>query len=92
MKKIEYTGEIRELKYNNYHFMIDKTKMEYTDSIFHIPYFHLFCEEIKSKKVMDGFSFVKISYFDQDDYYFELDTIDINKEMFDKMITFLSSN
>jgi hypothetical protein len=64
--------------------------MEYTDSLYHIPYLHLFCEEITSKKNIDGFYFVKTSYFDQVDYYFEIDSID--DALFEKMITFLSSN
>jgi hypothetical protein len=90
IKKIEYKGETTERKYKEYHFLIDNTKIEYSDSLYHIPYLHLFCEEITYKKKMDGFYFVKTSYFDQVDYYFEIDSID--DVLFEKMITFLSSN
>ena len=90
IKKIEYKEDTTERKYKEYHFLIDNTKQEYSDSLYHIPYLHLFCEEITYKKNMDGFYFVKTSYFDQVDYYFEIDSID--DVLFEKMITFLSSN
>ena len=90
IKKIEYKEDTTERKYKNYHFLIDNTKQEYSNSLYHIPYLHLYCEETTYKKNMDGFYFVKTSYFDQVDYYFEIDNID--DVLFDKMITFLSSN
>ena len=90
IKKIDYKEDTTERKYKDYHFLIDNTKSEYSDSLYHIPYLHLFCEEITYKKNMDGFYFVKTSYFDQVDYYFEIDSID--DVLFEKMITFLSSN
>ena len=90
IKKIEYKEDTTERKYKEYQFLIDNTKTEYTETLFHIPYLHLFCEEITYKKNMDGFYFVKTSYFDQVDYYFEIDSID--DVLFEKMITFLSSN
>jgi hypothetical protein len=89
IKKIEYKGETKELTYKQFHFLIDNSKMEYSDLIYHIPYFHLFCEETIYKKNMDGFCFVKINYFDQVDYYFEIDRIE--DALFENMITFLSS-
>jgi len=89
LKKINYKEDATERKYNEYHFLIDNTKTEYSDTIYHIPFLHLFCEEIIYKKNMDGFYFVKTSYFDQVDYYFEIDNID--DVLFEQMITFLSS-
>ena len=89
IKKIEYKEETYEKNYKGYTFLIDKTTLDYKESIYHIPYFHLFCEETIYKKNMDDFFFVKIKYFDQTDYYFEIDNM--NDNIFDKMITFLSS-
>ena len=90
IKKIDHKEETDETMYKTYHFLIDNSKIQYSETIYHIPYFHLFCEEIIYKKNIDGLYFVKNSYFDQVDYYFETDRID--DVIFEKMITFLSSN
>jgi len=89
IKKIEYNDNTREKIYKGYTFLIDNSVLEYKDTIYHIPYLHLFCEETIYKKNIDGIYFVKVNYFDQNDYYFEVDNI--NDEICDKMITFLSS-
>ena len=93
LKKIEYTQNYTEnckIDYKNHTFLIDNSTLKYSDSIFHIPYFHLYCEEINHKKSVEDFYFIKTTYFDQVDYYFETDRID--DALFEKMITFLSSN
>ena len=96
----ENENEIREKHYNNYHFLIDSNhsnKKNYsnvntnTEIIYHIPYYHLFCqEEISKKNIGDGIFLVKVNYFDQVDYYFETDRSD--ESLYDVIITFLSSN
>ena len=48
---------------------IEKSKINYTDTIYHIPYFHLYCqEETHKKNIGDGIFLVKLNYFDQVDY------------------------
>jgi len=90
LQKIETTEEIREKDYKNYHFFIETSKIQYTDIIFHIPYFHLVCqEEIHKKNIGDGLFLVKVNYFDQVSYYFETDRTD--ESLYDAIITFLSS-
>jgi hypothetical protein len=76
------------LEFENTH---NLKKINYTDIIYHIPYFHLSCEEeISKKNIGNGLFLVKINYFDQVDYYFETDRID--DSVYDAIITFLSSN
>jgi hypothetical protein len=90
LQKMESIEEIREKDYKNYHFFIETSKINYTDIIYHIPYFHLFCEEETHKKnIGDGIFLVKVNYFDQTDYYFETDRTD--DSLYDAIITFLSS-
>lgn len=91
LKKMEVIEEITEKDYKNYHFFIETSKINYTDTIYHIPYFHLFCEEeINKKNIGDGIFLVKVNYFDQVNYYFETDRTD--DSLYDVIITFLSSN
>ena len=90
LQKMESIEEIREKDYKHYHFFIETSKINYTDIIYHIPYFHLFCEEETHKKnIGDGIFLVKVNYFDQTDYYFETDRTD--DSLYDAIITFLSS-
>jgi hypothetical protein len=90
LQKMEFLEEIKEKDYKNYHFFIETTKINYTDIIHHIPYFHLFCEEeIHKKNIGDGIFLVKVNYFDQVDHYFETDRTD--ESLYDAIITFLSS-
>ena len=91
LQKMEILEEITEKEYKNYHFFIETSKINYTDTIYHIPYYHLFCEEETHKKnIGDGIFLVKVNYFDQVNYYFETDRTD--DSLYDAIITFLSSN
>lgn len=91
LQKMEFIENIREKDYKNHHFFIDATTITYTDIIYHIPYFHLFCEEeLHKKNIGDGIFLVKVIYFDQIDYYFETDRND--ESLYDAIITFLSIN
>jgi hypothetical protein len=91
LQKMEILEEIKEKKYKNYQFLIETSKINYTDTIYHIPYYHLFCEEETHKKsIGDGIFLVKVNYFDQSNYYFETDRTD--DSLYDAIITFLSSN
>ena len=96
LHKIEIDeNEIREKEYNNYRFFVDSnskinSKNINSEIIYHIPYYHLFCqEEISKKNIGNGIFLVKINYFDQSDYYFETDRTD--ESLYDVIITFLSS-
>ena len=91
LHKVEYKTDVKEYNYNDYCFFLDNTKILYTDVIQHIPYYHLCCEEtINKTNIGEGIYFIKNSYYDQDSYYFETDN---NDEMiFNKIISFLSSN
>ena len=90
LQKIETTEEIREKDYKNYHFFIETSQIKYTDIIYHIPYFHLLCqEETHKKNIGNGLFLVKVNYFDQVSYYFETDRTD--DSLYDAIITFLSS-
>lgn len=92
LKKIEIVDtKIVEKNYKNYKFLKENSKIEYTNEIiYHIPYFHLYCEEeICKKNIGDGIFLVKLNYFDQTSYYFETDRTD--DSLYDVIITFLSS-
>ena len=90
LQKIEYIENVREKYYKNYHFFIDSTIINYKEIIYHIPYFHLFCEEETFKKsIGDGIFLVKLTYFDQISYYFETERTD--DKIYDTIITFLLS-
>jgi len=77
-------------KYKDYLFHIDTSVERFGDTILHIPYDHLYCEE-KYEKTNIGYDiyYVKCSYFDQCSYYFELDQL--NDFNLDFIISFLSS-
>ena len=92
INKLEFIEtKIEEFYYNNYHFFIDNSKIIYKESIYNIPYYHLYCEELTYKKnIGNGIFFIKHSYFDQDSYYFETDYV--NDMIYDKIISFLSFN
>ena len=91
LQKMEILEEIREKEYKNYNFFVETSKINYTDTIYHIPYDHLFCEEETHKKnIGDGIFLVKVNYFDQVNYYFETERTD--DSLYDAIITFLSSN
>jgi hypothetical protein len=90
LQKIEYIEEIKEKDYKNYHFFIDNSTSIVRNTIYHIPYFHLFCEEeINKKNIGDGIFLVQVKYFDQVDYYFETDRND--ESLYEIIIKFLSS-
>ena len=76
--------------YKDYVFHIDKGTERHGDTILHIPYDHLYCEEKYEKKHI-GYDifYIKCSYFDQTSYYFELDQI--NDFNLDVIISFLST-
>ena len=75
---------------DNYTFLIDYSEELYGDTILHIPYDHLYCEETYSKTHI-GFNiyYIKYTYFDQISYYFEVDRID--DDVLYEIITFLST-
>ena len=91
LHQIDYNeSKIEEHKIDDYSFLLDNTKITYKETIQHIPYDHLCCDEtIQKLNIGDGIYFIKNSYFDQDNYYFETDTESI---CFNTIITFLSSN
>jgi hypothetical protein len=92
LQKMEIIEEIKEKDYKNFHFFVDTSKTNYTEIIYHIPYFHLLCEEEISKKNIGNEIFlVKTKYFDQEDHYFETDQISDSDSLYDAIITFLSS-
>jgi hypothetical protein len=70
-------------------FLIDKSEILCKDTIYHIPYDHIFCEETIFKKNIDnGLIFVKKVYFDQVEYYFEIEG-KLESFMFAKMFRFV---
>jgi hypothetical protein len=76
--------------YKDYIFYIDKGAETYGETILHIPYDHLYCEEKYEKKNIGyDIHYVKYRYFDQTSYYFELDQL--NEFNLDVIISFLSS-
>ena len=76
--------------YKDYSLHIDKGVDSYGETILHIPYDHLYCEEKYEKKNI-GYDiyYVKYSYFDQISYYFELEQL--NDFNLDIIISFLSN-
>ena len=97
LQKMEIIEVIKEKHYKNFHFFIDTSKINHTETIYHIPYFHLLCEEeICKKNIGNGIFLVKSKYFDQEDHYFETDQTDESilesGSLYDAIITFLSSN
>lgn len=91
LHKLEFNNEkVDTIIYQGYEFLIDHTKQLYTEIINHIPYYHLCCEEILHKKIIDtDIILIKNTYFGQNSYYFEIDHP--NNDKYDKIISFLSS-
>ena len=89
LTKIEWVDAHSQIIKEGYTFLIDSSKENYGETILHIPYDHLYCEETYSKKNI-GFNiyYVKCSYFDQTSYYFETDVLD--EIVFNEIISFLS--
>jgi len=85
------TNEQYEIKsYKDYTFHIDKSIEQFGDTILHIPYDHLYCEEqFEKKNIGYDIFYVKHAYFDQCSYFFELDQL--NDFNLDIIISFLSS-
>jgi hypothetical protein len=89
---INIMNDTQEIIINNGNtFIIDFSKETYKDSINHIPYEHLYCEETYEKKHI-GYDifYIKHSYFDQIAHYFEVERLE--DYMYDIMYSFLSIN
>ncbi len=75
--------------YKGYEFLIDTSTYVSKESIYHIPFDHIFCEETIFKKNMgEGIIFTKRVFFDQVSYYFEIEG-KLESFMFSKMFTFI---
>jgi len=87
-------NKVEEHNIDDYHFLLDNTKITYMETIQHIPYYHLCCEEtIYKLNIGEGIYFIKNNYFEQDSYYFETDiTYITDNNIFNIIISFLSSN
>lgn len=87
---IDITNDENEIiSYKDISFIVDKSEMVYKDVIYHIPYDHIFCEETIFKKNIDNsLIFVKKTYFDQVQYYFEIEG-KLESFMFPKMFRFI---
>jgi hypothetical protein len=85
-----YEDKYETIRYKDYTLHIDKGVETYGDTILHIPFDHLYCEEKYEKKNI-GYDiyYVKCNYFDQTSYYFELDQM--NDFNLDIIISFLSN-
>jgi hypothetical protein len=80
---------LERVPYQNIEFMVDYTEMVYTDTLLHIPFEHICCEEtIQKKNLGNSIVFVKRCYFDQTSYYFEVDG-KLESFMFKEMFSFL---
>jgi|LauGreDrversion2_2_1035103.scaffolds.fasta_scaffold149640_2 hypothetical protein len=88
--QIVYEDKCETTIYKDYKLYIDKGVESYGDTILHIPYDHLYCEEKYEKKNI-GYDiyYVKCRYFDQCSYYFEFDQL--NDFNLDIIISFLSN-
>ncbi len=77
--------------HNNYTFLLDHSVEEYKDFITHIPYDHLYCDELFEKKhIGHDIFYIKHSYFDQVSHYFEVERLE--DFMYDEILSFLSVN
>ena len=75
--------------YNNYTFILDYSVEEYKDFITHIPYDHLYCDELFEKKhIGHDIFYIRHSYFDQVSHYFEVERLE--DFMYDEILSFLS--
>jgi len=70
-------------------FLVEKSNITYGEPIYHIPFQHVYCEEVIHTKTIDtGIKFCKKEYLDQKEYYFEISGI-LESFMFAKMFSFL---
>jgi hypothetical protein len=70
-------------------FLVEKGNITYGEPIYHIPFQHIYCEEVIYTKTIDtGIKFCKKEYLDQKEYYFEISGI-LESFMFAKMFSFL---
>lgn len=88
--RVDLSGQrMEKVMYEGNEFLVDYTELVYTDTLFHIPFDHICCEEIIQKKsVGHGIVFVKKDYYDQTSYYFEVDG-KMESFMFKEMFSFL---
>ena len=88
LTRLESSDSHKIVTKDKYSFLIDTSVETYGDTLFHIPYDHLCCEETYEKKNI-GYDifYVKYSYFDQVSYYFEVERLD--DYIIDEIITFL---
>lgn len=71
--------------------LLDDSKEVLLDTILHIPYNHIYCEETYEKThIGHDIFYIKCSYFDQTSHYFEVERLE--DYMYDIMISFLFSN
>ena len=91
LTRLEYIDSGYTLNKGDYTFLVDTSKEVYGDTILHIPYDHILCEETYEKKNI-GYDifYVKYSYFDQISYYFEMDHLE--DFVLDEIISFLSND
>lgn len=89
LTRIEYDDTEDKMIIGEYTFLINKGKEVYGETILHIPFDHLYCEETFEKKHI-GYDifYVKHSYFDQISYYFEVEHLE--DFIMDEIISFLS--
>jgi hypothetical protein len=72
-------------------FLVEHGNITYGEPIYHIPFQHVYCEEVIYTKTIDidtGIKFCKKEYLDQKEYYFEITGI-LESFMFAKMFSFL---
>jgi len=70
-------------------FLVEKSNITYGEAIYHIPFQHIYCEEVVyTKTIHTGIKFCKREYLDQHEYYFEISGI-LESFMFAKMFSFL---
>jgi uncharacterized protein YqkB len=71
--------------------VIEDSREIFLDTIMHIPYNHIYCEETYEKThIGHDIFYIKCIYFDQISHYFEVDRLE--DYMYDIMISFLFSN
>lgn len=71
--------------------IIDNTREILLDTIMHIPYNHIYCEETYEKThIGHDIFYIRCSYFDQVSHYFEVERLE--DYMYDLMFSFLFSN
>ena len=89
LTRIEYEDSGYTINKDKYVLLMDTSKEIYGDTLLHIPYDHIYCEETFEKKHI-GYNiyYVKHSYFDQVSYFFELDHA--TDFLVDEIISFLS--